>query len=133
MNAESGGPAKRDWRVTWTKIFVIIFMTALALLGASHPGSDSYTSFTLPAMIIPGFLLVIMICLSRKHSRSVDLAEDEAIFAILEKHAAPALRVEGTDFYRCPSCDMTFDIINAVQQEENVYLCPFCGVRLFIE
>ncbi|MHA1771464.1 MAG: hypothetical protein ACTSYL_02770 [Candidatus Thorarchaeota archaeon] len=132
---ETMGSAKSDWRVTWAKIFVIIFMTVLALLGACLPDSDSdsYASITFPAMILPGLLLVIMLCLSRRHSRSVDLAEDDAIFAILEKHAAPALRIEGTGLYRCPSCDMSFDLINAVAQEEHVYLCPFCAARLFIE
>ena len=57
---------------------------------------------------------------------------DEEILEPMRHHALPAQQV-GLGMFRCPDCGMSFETTNAQPVEENIVLCPICGVRLYIK
>lgn len=64
-----------------------------------------------------------------------DIGEDQEarIFESMRLHAAPAEHIADLDRYRCPECEMSFELKLAEPVDENIVLCPICKTRLFIE
>jgi hypothetical protein len=60
------------------------------------------------------------------------ITEDDRILETMRKHALPVEETLGGS-YRCPNCNNSFDISNAIPVESDVYLCPFCDTRLHIK
>jgi len=58
---------------------------------------------------------------------------DAKIFESMRKHASPAEHVADLDRYRCPECEMSFELTYAEPVDENIVLCPICKTRLLIE
>ena len=62
-----------------------------------------------------------------------DINEDDEILESMRKHALPVEQAELSDTIRCPNCGMSFELVNAVPVETDVFLCPFCDSRLHIK
>ncbi len=58
---------------------------------------------------------------------------DEAVLSAMSRHALRAERGVQDGTYLCPECEMLFNLSGAQPVEEYVVLCPFCGVRLYVE
>ncbi|NWF97157.1 MAG: hypothetical protein HXY34_13535 [Candidatus Thorarchaeota archaeon] len=81
-------------------------------------------------------MVIFLICITFQWARGcpfarVDRGADERAFEEMRLHALPAETTDGIGVYRCPDCGMSFDLSNARPMDEKVFLCPFCGVRLF--
>ncbi len=61
-----------------------------------------------------------------------DINEDDQILESMRKHALPTERADLSDTMRCTNCGMSFELINAIPVETDVFLCPFCDTRLHI-
>ena len=61
-----------------------------------------------------------------------DISEDDRILESMRKHAVPVERTDLSDTIRCTNCGMTFELVNAIPVETDVFLCPFCDTRLHI-
>ncbi len=61
-----------------------------------------------------------------------DINEDDRILESMRKHALPTERSNLSDTMRCTNCGMSFELVNAIPVESDVFLCPFCDTRLHI-
>ena len=61
-----------------------------------------------------------------------DINEDDQILESMRKHALPTERADLSDTMRCTNCGMSFELVNAIPVETDVFLCPFCDTRLHI-
>ncbi|MHA1970601.1 MAG: hypothetical protein ACTSXE_02005 [Candidatus Thorarchaeota archaeon] len=61
-----------------------------------------------------------------------DINEDDQILESMRKHALPTERANLSDTMRCTNCGMSFELVNAIPVETDVFLCPFCDTRLHI-
>lgn len=61
-----------------------------------------------------------------------DINEDDRILESMRKHALPTERANLSDTMRCTNCGMSFELVNAIPVETDVFLCPFCDTRLHI-
>lgn len=61
-----------------------------------------------------------------------DINEDDRILESMRKHALPTERADFSDTMRCTNCGMSFELVNAIPVETDVFLCPFCDTRLHI-
>jgi len=63
---------------------------------------------------------------------TTDINEDDQILESMRKHALPTERTNLNDTMRCTNCGMSFELVNAIPVETDVFLCPFCDTRLHI-
>jgi predicted Zn finger-like uncharacterized protein len=61
-----------------------------------------------------------------------DVSEDERILDSMRRHAVPVQRTAQSGILRCPNCENSFAIENALPIDENVIKCPFCDTRLHL-
>ncbi len=129
-------PISKSWHnnTNWSVVALALAVLIIAVIGVTMPLSETVIADTVNYSIASGVILLILaFIVLRGRGDLVDTTDDAKVFETLEKRAAPAIVVEGTSLYRCPSCEMSFDPINAVPEEENVVLCPFCSARLYLE
>ena len=79
-------------------------------------------------------LIIILVvgCIRGGAIAPTDRAEDDKILESMRLHAAPAEHVADLDRYRCPECEMSFELHYAETVDEKIVLCPICKTRLFI-
>jgi hypothetical protein len=61
-----------------------------------------------------------------------DISEDDRILDSMKKHALPIQRTTQSDMFRCPNCENSIVLENAMPVDENVIKCPFCDTRLYL-
>ncbi len=116
----------------------LVFIIAL-ILGSSlliiyllyvPPESTLISVFFLFLLLF--FMLWAAFRWARGRSLSSSTTGDEDILEPMRQHALPAEQV-GLGMFRCPDCGMSFETTNAQPVDDNVVLCPICGVRLYIK
>ncbi|MBD3405756.1 MAG: hypothetical protein GF411_06450 [Candidatus Lokiarchaeota archaeon] len=87
--------------------------------------------FLFPPVIF--LFLILAGCCGTGCTASVNREDEESVLHAMRKRALYALKIEGRDIYRCPNCEMSFDLANATPVDDDVILCPFCKNRLLFE
>jgi DNA-directed RNA polymerase subunit RPC12/RpoP len=121
-----------SWR--WLAFGVILILGVVSTGGFLFL-ADPTTMFFLIIFMFPMVIFLIYAAYRWAQGRPIvitDVTQDEEIFAAMRRHALPAVQVGGLDMYRCPDCQVTFELVNATPVEDKVVLCPTCGTRLFI-
>ncbi len=116
--------------------FVLLLIIGSTLVFGTIVSAPPETYLLYIVFLVPMVLLSLYCAYRWAQGRPIaptDIADDDRVLAQMRAHALPAQRVADLEMYRCPSCEMSFDISNATPVEENVVLCPICGTRLFIE
>ena len=114
---------------------------AILILGIVSTGgmlflADPTTVYFVMIFMFPMVLFMIYAAYRWAQGRPIvvtDVSQDKEIFAAMHRHALPAVQVGGFDMYRCPDCQITFELANATPVDDKVVLCPTCGTRLFIQ
>jgi len=116
-------------------LFVLVL--ALGILGIY----GIIISVPLEAIFLYTFLYIPMIVFllyaTFRWAQGRDIAppainEDDRILESMRKHALPTERADLSDTMRCTNCGMSFELVNAIPVETDVFLCPFCDTRLHI-
>ncbi|MFX0107020.1 MAG: hypothetical protein ACFE7R_01945 [Candidatus Hodarchaeota archaeon] len=118
----------------WVVFFLALILGSVTVFGAILTAPpDVYIYYII--FLIPMVILLLYCTLRWAQGRPVvvtDSTQDDRIFQSMRAHALPVKDVDGMGMYRCPDCEMSFEISNATPVEENVVLCPICKTRLFI-
>ena len=89
-----------------------------------------YTIFYIPMVVF--FLYYTFRWAQGRDIAPTDINEDDQILESMRKHALPTERANLSDTMRCTNCGMSFELVNAIPVETDVFLCPFCDTRLYI-
>jgi len=114
---------------------------AILILGVVSTGgmlflADPVSVYLIMIFMFPMVLFMIYAAYRWAQGRPIvvtDVSQDEQIFSAMRRHALPAEQVGGFEMYRCPDCQIAFELVNATPVEEKVVLCHYCGTRLFIQ
>ena len=131
-----GEPQERKVSPSRWIVFILLLIIGSGLAFGSIVTAPPETYLLYIVLLVPMVLLGLYCAFRWAQGRPIaptDVDDDERIFAHMRAHALPAERVADLEMYRCPDCEMSFDISNATSVEERVVLCPICGVRLYIE
>ena len=90
-----------------------------------------YTIFYIPMVVF--FLYYTFRWAQGRDVAHTDINEDDRILESMRKHALPIEQADLNDTIRCTNCGMSFELVNAVPVETDVFLCPFCDTRLHIK
>ena len=115
-------------------VFLLIIGSTLVFGSIVSAPPEAYLLYIV--FLVPMVLLALYCAYRWAQGRPIaptDVDDDARIFAHMRAHALPAERVADLEMYRCPDCEMSFDLSNATPVEEHVVLCPICGTRLYIE
>jgi DNA-directed RNA polymerase subunit RPC12/RpoP len=121
-----------SWR--WLAFGVILILGIVSTGGLLFL-ADPASMFLLIIFMFPMVIFLIYTAYRWVQGRPIvitNVSQDEEIFAAMRRHALPAVQVSGMEMYRCPDCQITFELVNATPVEDKVVLCPTCGTRLFI-
>jgi DNA-directed RNA polymerase subunit RPC12/RpoP len=121
-----------SWR--WLAFGVILILGVVSTGGVLFIADPAYMFFVIIFMF-PLVIFLIYAAYRWAQGRPIvvtNVSQDEEIFSAMRRHALPAEQVGGLEMYRCPDCQITFELANATPVEDKVVLCPTCGARLFI-
>ncbi|MBE0525860.1 MAG: hypothetical protein IH631_02890 [Candidatus Thorarchaeota archaeon] len=90
-----------------------------------------YTIFYIPMVVF--FLYYTFRWAQGRDVAHTDINKDDQILESMRKHALPIEQAELSDTIRCTNCGMSFELVNAIPVESEVFLCPFCDTRLHIK
>ncbi len=117
--------------------FVFVIALVLGVAGIygviiSYPTESVFWMMFLYAPLVV-FLLYYTFRWAQGHDVAhTDISEDDRIIESMRKHAIPVEKADMSDTIRCTNCGMTFELVNAIPVETDVFLCPFCDTRLHI-
>lgn len=117
-------------------VFILLLIIGSVLVFSSIVSAPPETYLFYIVFLVPMVLLSLYCAYRWAQGRPIaptDVADDDRIIAQMRAHALPAQRVADLEMYRCPSCEMSFDLSNATPVGENIVLCPICETRLYIE
>jgi hypothetical protein len=117
-------------------VFILLLIIGSILVFGSIVSAPPEAYLIYIVFLMPMVLLSLYCAYRWAQGRPIaptDVADDDRILAQMRAHALPAQRVADLEMYRCPDCEMSFDLSNATPVEENVVLCPICETRLYIE
>lgn len=123
---------KSPWR--WL-VFVVVLILGVVSTGGMLFIADPVSIYLVLIFIFPMVIFLIYATYRWAQGRPIivtNVSQDEEIFSAMRRHALPAVQVGGLEMYRCPNCQITFELANAAPVEDQVVLCPTCGTRLFI-
>ena len=119
----------------WIVFVLLLILGSVTVFGSILTAPpDVYLMYVV--FLLPMVVLLLYAAYRWAQGRPIaptDLDEDRRILATMHAHALPAEHVGGMEMYRCPDCEMSFDLSNATPVEEHVVLCPICKTRLYIE
>ena len=116
-------------------VFGVILTLGVVSIGGMLFIADPISLYMIMLFMFPMVLFLIYSAYRWAQGRPIivtDVSQDDEIFAAMHRHALPAVQVGGLEMYRCPDCQITFELANATPVEDKVVLCPTCGTRLFI-
>ena len=120
------------WR--WLAFGIILILGVVSTGGLLFL-ADPVSMFFLIIFMFPLVIFLIYAAYRWAQGRPIvvtNVSQDEEILSAMRRHALPAEQVGGLEMYRCPDCQITFELANATPVEDKVVLCPTCGTRLFI-
>ena len=91
--------------------------------------ADPVSVYIIMIFMLPMVIFMIYAAYRWAQGRTIvvtNISQDEEIFAAMNRHALPAVQVGGLEMYRCPDCQITFELANATPVEDKVVLCPTC-------
>ena len=121
-----------SWR--WLA-FAVILILGVVSTGGMLFLADPVSVYLVMIFMFPMVIFLIYTAYRWAQGRPLivtNASQDEEIFSAMRRHALPAEQVGGLEMYRCPDCQITFELVNATPVEDKVVLCPTCGTRLFI-
>ncbi|MHA1958786.1 MAG: hypothetical protein ACW99U_01000 [Candidatus Thorarchaeota archaeon] len=131
-------PAYHDEQATstsplrWSALIFVMILGALVVYIVMF-GFPLDLASSLFIVSLPMIVLALIVACRWAQGRNIrpTTEDDETILEGMRRHALPAERV-GLDTIRCADCGHSFEIVNAKPVDDNVVLCPFCDVRLYI-
>ncbi len=141
LDGDFGSDSDREGEVLDSRrwgVFIILLVISAIMIYSVFSTVANYGATSYVIIFYTAPLIVLGLYASYRWARGRPIApinpdEDERILAAMERHALRAEKVSGFNMYGCPDCGMSFELTNATPIEENVVLCPVCGVRLYID
>ena len=118
----------------WLAFGIITILGVITMVGYLFL-ADPTSMFLMMIFMFPMVIFMIYAAYRWAQGRPIvvtNATQDEEIFSAMRHHALPAVQVGGLEMYRCPDCQITFELANATPVEDKIVLCPTCGTRLFI-
>lgn len=131
---DESGLNKRSRCCRWT-VFGVIGVLAIITLFLTFLYSPFETIVPFSLLAIPIVVFLVYVAYRWASGSSVsgyNSGQDERILESMRKHALRAERVGDFEMYRCPGCQISFEIVNALPIEDDTVLCPHCGTRLLV-
>lgn len=119
----------------WALFVFVLILGILGIYGIIMSVPLDYV-FLYTFLYIPMIVFFLYYTFRWAQGRDVaptDINEDNQILESMRKHALPIEQAELNDTIRCTNCGMSFELVNAIPVETDVFLCPFCDTRLHIK
>ena len=133
-NYERLAPKKESNSLRWIVFGMLLILGAILL--------SSIFLYSLLEVLIPFSLLTLPMVVfllffayrwaSERSVSTYDRNQNHRILGSMRKHALRAEKTGGLEMYRCPDCQMSFELVNAPPIEEDIVFCPHCGIRLLV-
>lgn len=111
-------------------VLLILVFFLYVIYSFYNPDDFLVGFFLFPPLI---FLLLAWSGCCGDISSKVEPDLEENILHSMQRRALVASKIDGRDIYRCPNCELSFDVENALPVEDDVVLCPFCKNRLILD
>ena len=118
----------------WALFVLILILSILGIYGIIISVPLEFV-FLYTFLFIPMIMFLLYATFRWAQGRDIaptDINEDDQILESMRKHALPTERADLSDTMRCTNCGMSFELINAIPVETDIFLCPFCDTRLHI-
>jgi predicted Zn finger-like uncharacterized protein len=118
----------------WT-VFGVLGVLVIIMLFLTFLYSQFETIVPFSLLAIPIVVFLVHVAYRWASGSSVsdyNSGQDERTLESMRKHALRAERAGGFEMYRCPGCQISFEIVNALPIEDDAVLCPHCGTRLLV-
>ena len=119
----------------WFVFVFVLILGVLGIYGIILYGSYETIFFSM-FIYIPMIVFLLYATYRWAQGRSIvrtDIDEDERILESMRKHALPTEGGSIGGMIHCGNCGMDFDIGNALPEEKDVFLCPYCKSRLHVQ
>jgi uncharacterized protein YbaR (Trm112 family) len=119
----------------WIVFGVALILSALGIYGIiiSAPLDAIFLYIFLYIPIVVFLLYATFRWAQGRSIAPTNISEDDRILASMKQHALPTKSDSLSSMLRCENCGMDFDISNATPVEKDIYLCPNCKTRLYLE